>query len=240
MATDPLLKKYMEQDLFINLSNAAKSAARYITYQKYIGDNGEIINEFLERSINKGEISRDTANSTAAFMQDYLNGESGNYKKIKDPRIANLQKNILVWTTLAGLPMATISSLVEYMMLFRALSPEQINDVLKTSAKEFGGAIYKTMTTATPNLKLATSTEGQLDKERRQERLKRLGYFTWDTGAAQTTGATENTFASRYMLDKYFRIILLQQWTDMTRNTVSYTHLRAHETPEHRVFRRVG
>ena len=32
------------------------------------------------------------------------------------------------------------------------------------------------------------------------------------------TGATENTFASRYMLDKYFRIILLQQWTDMTRN----------------------
>jgi len=218
MADDPVLSKWMEQDLFINISNAAKSAARYITYQRFIGDDGEILNEGIERAIESGSISREEGNAHAAFIQDYLDGESGNYKKIQNPRIANLQKNLLVWTTLAGLPMATISSLVEYMMISRALSPEQINNVIKASAKEFAGAIWETMTTATPNMKLATSVQGQLAKEKRQARLKRLGYFTWDTGAAQTTGATENTFASRYLLDKYFRIILLQQWTDMTRN----------------------
>ena len=218
MSDNEVLSKYLEKDFFINISNAAKSAARYITYQKYVGDNNEIMNEALNQAIDAGEITPEQANLTAAFLQDYLDGESGNYKKIKNPRVANLQKNLLVWTTLAGLPMATISSLVEYMMIMRALSPEQINDVLKYSAREFATAAWKTMTTATPNLKLATSTEGQLDKERRQNRLKRLGYFSWDTGAAQTTGATENTFASRYLLDKYFRIILLQQWTDQTRN----------------------
>ena len=218
MATDPVLKEYMEQDFFINISNAAKSAARYITYQKFIGDDSEIINEALTQAIEAGEITPEKANFTAAFIQDYLDGESGNYKKIQNPAAANLQRNLLVWTTLAGLPMATISSLVEFMMILRALSPEQINDVLKTAGWEFAQAAFKTMTTATPNMKWAQSTQGQLDKELRQSRLKRLGYFSWDTGAAQTTGATENTFASRYLLDKYFRVIGLQQWTDYTRN----------------------
>ena len=218
MAIDPVLKDYMEQDFFINISNAAKSAARYITYQKFIGDDSEIMNEALTQAIEAGEITPEKANFTAAFIQDYLDGESGNYKKIQNPAAANLQRNLLVWTTLAGLPMATISSLVEYMMILRALSPEQINDVIKPSAIEFAKAAFKTMTTATPNMKWAQSTAGQLDKEMRQSRLKRLGYFSWDTGAAQTTGATENTFASRYLLDKYFRVIGLQQWTDYTRN----------------------
>ena len=76
----------------------------------------------------------------------------------------------------------------------------------------------ETITTATPNLKLATSTKARLKKEERQARLKRLGYFDWDVGAAQTTGATENSHASRRLLDNFFRIILLQQWTDYTRS----------------------
>ena len=32
---------------------------------------------------------------------------------------------------MAGLPMATISSIVEYMMTLRALTPEQINKTIK-------------------------------------------------------------------------------------------------------------
>ena len=130
MADDPVLSKWMEQDLFINISNAAKSAARYITYQRFLGDDNEILNEGIEQAIASGEITREEGNAHAAFIQDYLDGESGNYKKIASPEVANLQKNLLVWTTLAGLPMATISSFVEYMMIVRALSPEQINNVI--------------------------------------------------------------------------------------------------------------
>ena len=220
LATHPSGKfeKYMEKDLFINVSNAAKSAARYTTYQKFVGDNGEVINQVLDEAVQKGEITEERANRLAAFLQDYLNAESGNYKKIDNETLAKIQKNVLVWTTLAGLPLATISSLVEFMMTMRALSPEQIQGVLKNAGRELGQAIWETITTPTPNLKLATGTKARLKKEERQARLKRLGYFDWDVGAAQTTGATENTFASRYLLDKYFRVIGLQQWTDYTRN----------------------
>jgi len=204
--------EFLEQDVFANINNAIKSAVRYITYQKFIGDDGEILNQMLDDAIAAG-LSEDDANYVAAGLLDYLQAESGNYKRIENQTIANIQKNILVWTAMAGLPMATISSMVEYMMTLRALTPEQINKTIKGSAKEFAQAMWSTM--QDPRLQ---STKTRVAKEERQAKLQKLGFFDWDVGAAQTTGATEGTFASRYLLDKFFRIIGLQQWTDYTRN----------------------
>ena len=204
--------EFLEQDVFININNAIKSATRYMAYQKYIGDNNEILNQMLEDAKASG-LAEEDVNYLAAGLRDYLQAESGNYKRIENQTIANIQKNILVWTTLAGLPMATISSMVEYMMTLRALTPAQINKTIKASAKEFAEAAWSTI--QSPGLQ---STKARRKKEARQAKLMKLGFFDWDVGAAQTTGATENTYASRYLLDKFFRIIGLQQWTDYTRN----------------------
>lgn len=81
------------------------------------------------------------------------------------------------------------------------------------AAKEMSQALWGTITNPKWN-----STNRQLVKEKRQAKIKELGFFDWDVGAAQTTGATENTHASRHLLDKYFKIIGLQQWTDYTRS----------------------
>ena len=212
LATDPDFNEFMEKDAFINISNAAKSASRYIAYQKFVGDNSEIINELIEEAMDEGMTEKE-ANRLAVALQDYLNAESGNYKRMSNDTLSRIQKNLLIWTTLAGLPLATVSSFVELMMVNRALSPEQIQKTMKGSAKEFAEAAWSTL--INPRL---SSTQQRLEKEKRQANLKRLGFFDWDVGAAQTTGATENTYASRYLLDKYFRLIGLQQWTDYTRN----------------------
>jgi len=204
--------EFMEQDVFVNINNAIKSATRYMAYQKYVGDNNEILNQMLDDAVANG-LAEEDANYLAAGLRDYLQAESGNYKRIQNQTLNSIQKNILVWTTMAGLPMATISSMVEYMMTLRALTPAQINTTIKNSAKEFAQAMWDTITN--PGLQ---NTEARLRKEQRQANLQKLGFFDWDVGAAQTTGATENTYASRYLLDKYFRIIGLQQWTDYTRN----------------------
>ena len=212
LADNADFNEFLEQDIFANVNNAIKSATRYIAYQKYIGDDGEIINQMLDDAIAAG-LPEEDANYIASGMLDYLNAESGNYKRIENQTVANVQKNILVWTAMAGLPMATISSIVEYMMTLRALTPEQINKTIKGSAKEFAQAMWTTI--QDPRLQ---STKSRVAKEERQAKLQKLGFFDWDVGAAQTTGATEGTFASRYLLDKFFRIIGLQQWTDYTRN----------------------
>ena len=212
LSDDKNFDAFMETDAFINVSNSAKSATRFIAYQKFVGDNGEVINEYLQQAIDEG-MDEGKVNRIAVAIQDYLDAESGNYKRIQNETWAKIQKNLLVWTTVAGLPLATVSSFVEYMMTMRALSPEQIQKTFKGSAKEFAQAAWSTI--MNPRL---SSTQQRIEKENRQQDLKDLGFFDWDVGAAQTTGATENTYASRYLLDKYFRLIGLQQWTDYTRN----------------------
>ena len=203
---------YMESDAFTNISNAAKSSARYVTYQEFLGNNNEVINELLNQALEEGVSSSDV-NKIAAELQDYLDAESGNYKRLDNDTLAKIQKNLGLWTTIAGLPLATISSFVELAITMQGLTKQQISTTIMNASKEMAQAIWSTIKNPT-----LSSTEKQLQKEQRQSNIKRLGFFDWDVGAAQTTGATENTHASRHLLDKYFKIIGLQQWTDYTRS----------------------
>jgi hypothetical protein len=205
-------KKFMENDSFVNISNSAKAAARFQTYQEFLGDNNQKIYQKLMQAEQEG-VDRETIAKVAAQLQDYLNAESGNYKRLESKTLARVQKNLLFFTTLAGLPLAVVSSFVEIAMTVRALTPTQISKTIMSASKEFAQAAWSTI--KDPRY---SSTQRQLEKEERQANIKRLGYFDWDVGAAQTTGATENTHASRKLLDRFFRIILLQQWTDYTRN----------------------
>jgi hypothetical protein len=212
LAENKNFNAYMETDAFTNISNASKSASRYITYQEFLGNNNEVINELLNQAMEEG-VPAAEVNRVAAELQDYLDAESGNYKRLDNETIAKVQKHLGLWTTIAGLPLATISSFVELAITMQALTPKQISNTIMKASKEMAEAMWSTIKNPT-----LSSTEKQLDKETRQSKIKELGFFDWDVGAAQTTGATENTHASRHLLDKYFKIIGLQQWTDYTRS----------------------
>lgn len=204
--------EFMETDAFVNISNASKSASRFITYQEFLGDGNEKIAFHLNNAVKEG-VPEEEVNRIARQMQDYLNAESGNYKRIKTSSLSKIQKNIGVWTTVAGLPLATISSFVELAITTVSIPPDIIFKEIRNASKEAAQAMWSTMTDPRWN-----STNRQLSKEKRQARIKALGFFDWDVGAAQTTGATETTHGSRRLLDKYFRVIGLQQWTDYTRS----------------------
>ena len=47
--------------------------------------------------------------------------------------------------------------------------------------------------------------------------IKRLGFLDWEVGAAHTTGVSETGRWHQRMLDMYFKVILLQQWTNAAR-----------------------
>jgi len=212
LSENPKFNEFMETDVFTNMSNAAKSAARYITYQDFLGDNNEKLNELLNQALDEG-VPAYEVNRVAEQLQDYLDAESGNYKRLENQTLAKVQKNLGVWTTIAGLPLATLSSFVELAITTIGLPKELIFQQVKNAGKEMAQAMWATITDPKYN-----STNRQVGKEDRQANIKRLGFFDWDVGAAQTTGATENTHASRHLLDKYFKIIGLQQWTDYTRS----------------------
>ena len=211
LSDDPDFSDFMEQNFFNNVSNAAKSAARYVTYQEYIGDDNKKVNELIQQMEDEG-ISKEEVNKVAAQLQDYLDAESGNYKRIENENWLAIQRNLMLWTTLAGLPLATISSFVELALTTKSLTKDQIFGTIKTIAQDGAKGLYDKMAFWRNPLERAKA------KQEKQSTLKNLGYFNWEVGAAHTTGTTEIKHSHQKFLDNYFKIIQLQQWTDFTRH----------------------
>ena len=217
LSEDPEFAEFMEKDIFANISAAAKSAARYTAHREYIGENGAVVSKLLDQMQKEG-VPQTEVNSVAAQLQDYLDAESGNYKRPTSKagkKFQTVQKNIMTLMTAAGLPLATISSLVEIMLVNKGLNKEQIfgkEGSLKSIGKEGGRTLLQGMQrVANP---LGTKPEPYTDA---QEKLRDLGFYEWDVGAATVTGVTETDVTHQQALQIFFKAIGLTQWTDYTR-----------------------
>jgi len=223
----PEFSKFMEGDLFTNFSNSAKSAVRYVALEEYVGSDNTKINYELQKIENEliesgnwtAEQAKARVDRLAKGMKTYYDAESGNYNRIQSPMFLWAQKNLLFVTTLTGLPLATISNFVELALLNKSLTWNQMFGKDKGSinhiAKSFADEINNT----------ANRFYGQITNQptphRRSEGghaiIKRLGFLDWEVGAAHTTGVTETGRWHQRWLDIYFKVILLQQWTNAAR-----------------------
>ena len=200
-------QEFMEQDVFANMSQAAKSAARYTAHRKYIGQNAETVNKLLDEMQQEG-VAPEEVNRVAARMKNYLDAESGNYKRPTSDlgkAAQRLQKNFMMLTTLAGLPLATISSLVEAALVHKGLTTDQVfgkNGSLKSMGVEFA----KNMWQATgQGIDLAVKNAESRPYTPAQEQLRNLGFYDWDVGAATVTGVTETNQLSQRAYEIFFK-----------------------------------
>ena len=216
---------FMEQDIFANVANAAKSAARFQAYQEFVGDNNSNINQMLAQMEAEG-IPPEKVNRIAAQMKDYLAAESGNYKRAESAagkRLERVQRNLMTWMTIAGLPLATISSFVEAALVTKGMTKSDIfgPDGLQGQGEKIGKAMWDKFGEAVEHDK---KLEGDVPAAvQSQNILDKLGYTTWDVGSASTTstankvGATEVSHLDTKLLDNYFRATGLTGWTNFTR-----------------------
>ena len=207
-------KKWLNDSIFDNLSDIAKTGARYTTYQQFLGQDNKILsgllNEMEQELIASGVPKADAQQQTdkaAHGMQDYLDAESGNYKRPKTAAGRTLQayqKNFMFITMMSSLPLATLSSMVEFALTYKGLNAGQIGDMSKIALKESKGMVDNFWSDKN------FETEGR-------ERLRDLGFMEWEVGAATVTGATEISARKQQWSDAYFRSIGLSQWTNYTR-----------------------
>ena len=226
LSENPRFQEFMEKNLFTNVSNAAKSAARYVAYQEYVGKDSKKLNERLQQMEDEltqshgAKTAKYLTNKVAAQMQDYLDAESGNYKRPTTEAGKNLekiQKNLMLWTTMAGLPLATISSFVEAALTLRGLNNEQIfgkQGGLVTLGSELANTLYKGMGAITDR---ATNRDTPRDLSKGQKIIQNLGYMEWEVGAATTTGVSETNVWQRDIYEGFFKWTGLQGWTNYTR-----------------------
>ena len=219
LAEDAEFAPFMERDIFANVSNAVRSAARYTTHQDYVGRNGEKVAALLQEMQQEG-VDADTVNKIAAGMKDFLDAESGNYKRAQSKagkQLEKIQRNFMFITMIAGLPLATISSFVELALTMRGLTSDQVfgKGGLKTIGKELADTLNLGMD------EIASYRPGGKYKDKPvsqgKHNLRRLGFYEWDVGAATVTGATEISPLRQRFTEVYFKVTGLSGWTNYTR-----------------------
>ena len=221
LSSDAEFNDFMQKDLFANVAQAAKSAARYTAHQKFIGNNSEVISKFLDQMEKEG-VPEAEVDKVAAQMQDYLDAESGNYKRPQTTagkKAQTIQKNLMAVMTLSGLPLATISSFVELMLVNRGLTSEQVwgkDGSMKAMGKEFADTIKSGMAEITSVATGKDLTRFDPQSAARQK-MQELGFYDWDVGAATVTGVTEVNAWQQKFYEGFFKATGLTGWTNYTR-----------------------
>ena len=233
LSENDAFKDFFEKDIFANLSNAAKSAARYVTHNEYVGKDGENVAQLLQEMQDEG-VAPEVVNRIAAQMKDYLDAESGNYKRPNSEAartFQTVQRSFMAFTTLAGLPLATISSFVELALSARALTLDQImgkKGSLSALGKELGDTLWSGMKEVAA---IPTGQNVTISETKGKERLRELGYYDWDVGAATTTGVTETNPWQQSIYENFFKWTGLQGWTNYTRSiraSIAGDHIMDH------------
>ena len=218
LAQNTKFANFMERDFFANVDYAAKSAARYQGYQKYVGINGNVINQLLEEAKAEG-VPQVAIDKLGRQMRDYLDAESGNYKRATSEfgkSIQRIQKNFITYMVFVGLPLATVSSLVELSLTMKSLSNEQIfgKGGIKVMGQELGNMFYN----AGGEMASVVTRKHFTNRESAaMQQLRELGYFDSQVGAASKTGVTETNALRQNLLSVFFKWNGLQGWTQMTR-----------------------
>ena len=217
--------EFLENDLFANVAHAAKSAARYTAHRDFIGKNGEVVSKLvqnIQNELGNTPEARAEADKIAAQMQDYLDAESGNYRRPTTEfgkKAEQIQKHAMFFMTLSGLPLATFSSFVEAALVGRGLRRDQIFGKDKISLQSQGRDLASGMFKAATNIPEAlTGKSGFTPDTENQARIRDLGFYEWDVGAATVTGVTEVNAWRQKSFEAFFKANGLTQWTDYTRS----------------------
>ena len=233
-----VFKDFMEQDIYKNIQHSIKSAARFTAHRDYIGKNGEKVAFLLDKMQAEG-VPAAEVNRIAKLMQDYLNAESGNYKRPTSDMgkmLVGIQKNLMFLTTIGTLGMAAVSSLPELALSSRALTAEQIfkrkgSDSKDTSLQNFGKELAAGLSAAVKQTgSVITRREqalGNIDpttgvpfasRSRGQDLRRELGYDAWELGAATVTGVSEMNPSHQRFYEIFFKATGLTGFTNMTRS----------------------
>lgn len=208
-------QEFMEQDMFANVSHAAKSAARFTSHRDYIGKNGEVVARLLDRMREEG-LSDAEVGKIATRMQDYFDAESGNYKRAQSKigeKLMAAQKHVMMMMTFSGLPLATVSSIVEAALVSRSVDGAGLKTI-KSFATSSGKGLMNYMMDFKDTV---IGRDVYKDLTADQQRIREAGFYDWDLGAATVTGVTETNAWQQKYYKAFFKANGLTQWTDYTR-----------------------
>ncbi len=202
--------KYFSHDLVDNAYTlSARGAAKYVN-TNLIGKDGSKLAALIEAAKVNGDLTDQEASFMAKEIKDFLDMRAGKYHPVTNPYVRGALNTVNFLSTITSLPLAAISSTVEFAQVYRNLNKPQslkaTNVLLKTFGKEFAALFKELGSSITDKVKMkpvehriALSTAGYLREGGIAHRNDiASGYFQkWTEGFFKVTGLTSITTITR-------------------------------------------
>jgi len=202
-----LLNKYLTGNAFDNIDALAHRGGVIHVNKNVIGDNGSNLAYLLAAAVREKEITDAEASYMAKEIQDFLLMREGKYKQIENPLVNGVIDTITFFSTLASLPLATISSIPEAAQVMRGLNAPQALKAYKrlliNTAQEMS-VIFKEIGSREHTQGLAS-----------RDALNSLGFATGDQNTANRYDVHSGYFQD--WTNGFFKLIGLQGYTNATR-----------------------
>jgi len=241
---------YTSNDILDNAYSLAARGSFISTNNQFIGKDGIKLATLIQNALNKGSIDQAEASFMAREIKDYLDMKQGKYNPITNEYARGALNLVNFLSTITSLPLAAISSTVEFSQVYRNLNTKQslkaTKVLLETSGKEFA-ALFKDIGSAvgingiSPVEHRRQLSEAGFLREggigNRNDIL--TGYFQkWNEGFFKITGLTSVTAITRHA-KLAIAADAINNWVNTVRNTDgNYTEQQVLDAKEHLI--RIG
>ena len=215
MLNNAKLGQFFNTNMFYNLANITGTTASKKINKEFIGKNGSKLAGLIQMALDAGEINQEEAAYLAQEVKDIIDIRKGKYKPIDNNAYKIAQSFIITWTTLAQLPLATVSAIVEiaqtmYNVPFPVLQ-KNIGKIVHAFVEETLNYLNEGLSAATFN---KVPRKAWLNSARNE--LAVHGYLLESQTAAQKNDIRVSQSQQRFM-DGFFKFIGLQGITNFTR-----------------------
>ena len=244
IADNNAFSEFFENNLFDNLENSMKSAARYTTMTKFVGPNSSLLTsmfdkiqreftEGLEEESADAEVANADVNDIARLTRDLINADSGNYKRIESDVLRGTQKALTLTGVLTMLGLAAPMSIVEFALTPVGVDVKTLNKNVGSLGMILGRELFEyfaevgRLTGIAPQRSSFETKIKSRNKKDTDVRFveyndpaglnRRVGYGDARTGQAQLTGVTEFNKFTKNLMDAFFKVIGLNAVTNATR-----------------------
>jgi hypothetical protein len=202
--------KYLSNDVLNNAYSLAGRAAAINVNKNLIGKDGSKLAALIQASVNKGTLDDQTASFIAKEIKDFLDMRAGNFHPITNPYIKGALGTINFLSTITSLPLAAVSSTVEFAQVFRNLNKPQsvkaMRILLTSAGKEMGAYMRDIGNAMTDRVQIkevahrtSLSRAGYLREGNTANRIDIMSnyYQRWTEGFFKLTGLTSVTTITR-------------------------------------------
>jgi hypothetical protein len=215
MMNDPAnrakFNKYLSTDLLDSAFSLAARGAAMAVNKDYIGKDGSKLAGLIQQSLSQGNIDAEVASFMAKELKDWMDMRAGKYRPITNPYIRGALNTVNFLATITSLPLAAISSTVEFAQVYRNLNKPQSIKATKLLLTSFG----KEFTTLFKDLGQGVTGKGTKQASEMRTELSKAG-FPRDGGIGSRNDIMSGFF-QKYT-EGFFKITGLTSVTAVTRH----------------------